>query len=150
MTKAEIIAALDAIIDAAQVGVLATVSPEGWPATRWMTVAAVRGRPGYLYSVSAPDARKVRHIQTNPVVEWTFQSPELNLIVTVTGRMSAIDNPQLKSEVLEAIGPRLEVFWRVQETMEFIVVETAIDEISVFEPMKQRHETTTLGEEDRQ
>lgn len=151
MTKAEIVAALDEIIDTAQVAVLATVGPEGSPAMRWMTPAMVRGRPGYLYAVSSVDCRKVRHLQSCPAVEWLFQTPELNRVVTVQGRMSVIDNPQLKSEVLESIGPRLEVFWRTNEkTTDFIVLETAIDQISVTQPMKQLQDTVLFGEEDRQ
>jgi hypothetical protein len=82
-------------------------------------------------------------------VEWLFQTAELNRIVTVQGQMSVIDNPQLKSEVLESIGRRLEVFWRVNEKTDFIVLETAIERISVFQPMKHVRETALIGEEDR-
>jgi pyridoxamine 5'-phosphate oxidase len=149
MLKTEILAALDEIIDAAQVAILATVDPEGRPAMRWMTPATVRGRPGYLYAVSSPQSRKVHHLQSCRAVVWLFQTPELNRIVTVQGRMSAIDNPQLKSEVLESIGPRLEVFWRVNEMTDFIVLETAIEEISVFQPMKHVRDTVLLDEENR-
>jgi len=150
MTKTEIVAALDEIIDAAQVAVLATIDPEGRPAMRWMTPAMVRGRPGYLYAVSSVECRKVHHLQSCPAVEWLFQTPELNRIVAVQGRMSVIDNPQLKSEVLESIGPRLEVFWRTNEKKtDFIVLETVIDQISLYQPMKPLQDTVLFGEEDR-
>jgi len=66
MTKTEIVGVLDEVIDAAQVAVLATVDPEGRPAMRWMTPATVRGRPGYLYAVTSPQFRKVRHLQSCP------------------------------------------------------------------------------------
>jgi len=149
MTKKEIVGALDAIIDEAQVGALATIDPEGRPAMRWMTPTTVRGRPGYLYSVTSPQFRKIRHLAASPHVEWMFQTPELNRIVTVRGRMSVIDNPQLKSEVLESIGRRLEVFWRVNEKTDFIVLETVVDQISVFHPMKHSRDSVSIGEEDR-
>lgn len=149
MTKTEILGALDAIIDDAQVGVLATTDPEGRPAMRWMTPTTVRGRPGYLYSVTSPQFRKIRHLADSPNVEWMFQTPELNRIVTVRGRMSVIDNPQLKSEVLESLGRRLEVFWRVNEKTDFIVLETVVDQISVFHPMKHARDSVPIGEEDR-
>lgn len=148
-TKEDFVAALEEIIDAAQVAVLATADSEGRPAMRWMTPTTVRGRPGYLYAVCCPECRKVDHILANPAVEWLFQTPDLNRIVSVQGRMSAIDNPQLKSEVLESIGPRLEVFWRVNETTDFVVLETAIDGITIYEPMKQAQDCVRLGEEDR-
>lgn len=149
MTKTEIVAALDEIIDTAQVAVLATIDPKGRPTMRWMTPTIVRGRPGYLYALSSGECRKVHHVQASPAVEWLFQTPALNRIVTVQGRMSVIDNPQLKSEVLESIGPRLEVFWRVNDKADFIVLETAIDQISLHQPMKQLQDTVILGEEDR-
>ena len=149
MTTKETLGALDAIIDEAQVGILATTDPDGRPAMRWMTPTTVRGRPGYLYAVTSPQFRKVRHLASHPEVEWMFQTPELNRIVTVSGRMGVIDNPQLKSEVLESIGRRLEVFWRVNEKTDFIVLETSIDRISVFRPMKHSRDTVPIGEEDR-
>jgi general stress protein 26 len=149
MTKKEFLGALDAIIDDAQVGILATTDPDGRPAMRWMTPATVRGRPGCLYAVTSPAFRKIRHLASHPEVEWMFQTPELNKVITVRGRISIIDNPQLKSEVLESIGRRLEVFWRVNEKTEFIVLETAIDGISIFHPMQHSRESVSLGEEDR-
>jgi pyridoxamine 5'-phosphate oxidase len=149
MLKAEILVALDEIIDVAQVGVLATVDPEGRPAMRWMTPATVRGRPGYLYAVCSPRSRKVLHLQSCRAVEWLFQTPDLNRIVTIQGQMSVIDNPQLKGEVIESLGPRLEVFWRVNEMADFVVLETVVEQISVFEPIKQVHDSVHVGEEDR-
>jgi pyridoxamine 5'-phosphate oxidase len=136
---------LDAIIDEVQVGVLATVDPEGRPAMRWMTPTQVRGRQGYLYALTSPNFRKTQHIANQSRVEWMFQTPDLNRIVTVIGEISMVDNPQLKSEVLEAIGRRLEVFWRVNRQQDFIVLETRIDEIKLFKPMKQERHGAKLG-----
>ena len=149
MTKTEILGALDAIIDEAQVGILATTDTDGRPAMRWMTPTQVRGRQGYLYSVTSPGFRKIRHIEAQPGVEWMFQTPDLNRIVTVKGQISIVDNPQLKSEVLESIGRRLEVFWRVNDKSEFVVLETMIEQVSVFDTMKHRRESALMGKEDR-
>ena len=149
MTKTEILGALDAIIDEAQVGILATTDPDGRPAMRWMTPAQVRGRQGYLYAVTSPGFRKVRHIEAHPGVEWMFQTPDLNRIVTVKGQISVIDNPQMKSEVLESIGRRLEVFWRVNDKTDIVVLETMIEQVSIFDTMKHRRDSALLGKEDR-
>jgi general stress protein 26 len=149
MTKTEILGALDEIIDHAQVGVLATTDQDGRPSMRWMTPAQVRGRQGYLYAVTSPGFRKIRHIESQPGVEWMFQTPDLNRIVTVRGRISILDNPQLKSEVLESIGRRLEVFWRVNDKTEFVVLETAIEQVSIFDTMKRHRESALMGKEDR-
>ena len=145
MNKTELTGALDAIIDEVEVGVLATISPDGRPAMRWMTPTQIKGRQGFLYAVTSPNFRKTRHLASQNSVEWMFQTPELNKIVTVTGEISIVDNPQLKSEVLEAIGRRLEVFWRVNRKQEFIVLETRIDQIKLFRPMKQERHGTRLG-----
>ena len=145
MNKTELMSALDAIIDEVEVGVLATVDPDGRPAMRWMTPTQVKGRQGSLYAVTSPDFRKIRHLASQKSVEWMFQTPELNRIVTATGEISIVDNPQLKSEVIEAIGRRLEVFWRVNRKQEFIVLETRIDEIKLFRPMKRERHGAKLG-----
>ncbi len=149
MTKTEILGALDAIIDEAQVGILATTDPDGRPAMRWMTPAQVRGRQGYLYAVTSPGFRKVRHIEGHSGVEWMFQTPDLNRIVNVKGQISVVDNPQMKSEVLESIGRRLEVFWRVNDKTDIVVLETMIEQVSVFDTMKHRRESALLDKEDR-
>ena len=147
MEKTELLGALDSIIDDAQVGILATVDEHGSPAMRWMTPTQVRGRQGFLYAVTSPEFRKIRHLEKNPSVEWIFQTTDLNRIVTVKGTISVVDNPQLKSEVQESIGRRLEVFWRVNKQAEFIVLETTIDQISLFQPMKHRRDTVRLGKD---
>ncbi len=149
MTKIEILGALDAIINDAQVGILATTDPDGRPAMRWMTPTQVRGRRGHLYAVTSPGFRKIRHIEAHPGVEWMFQTRDLNRIVTVKGAASIVDNPQLKSEVLESIGPRLEVFWRVNDKTDFVVLETVIEQVSVFDTMKHRRDSVLLDREDR-
>jgi pyridoxamine 5'-phosphate oxidase len=148
MDKTELMGALDAIIDEAQVGILATTDPDGAPAMRWMTPTQVRGRQGYLYALTSPDFRKIRHLEKNPAVEWMFQTTDLNRIVTVKGQISIVDNPQLKSEVQESIGRRLEIFWRVNKKTDFVVLETRMEQISLFQPMKQRRETVRLGKDD--
>ena len=147
MDKTELMGALDAIIDEAQVGILATTDADGAPAMRWMTPTQVRGRRGFLYAVTSPDFRKIRHLEKNPSVEWMFQTTDLNRIITVKGQISVVDNPQLKSEVQESIGRRLEIFWRVNRKTDFVVLETRIEQISLFLPMRQRRETARLGED---
>jgi hypothetical protein len=54
--------------------------------------------------------------------------------------VNVVDNPSLKSEVLESIGKRLEVFWRVNRKTEFLVLETVITEATFFRPLERKKE----------
>ena len=147
MDKKEILGILESIVDESQVGVLATIDSEtesGGPALRWMTPALVSGRPGFLYAITSPHFRKVKHIEANPMVEWMIQTRDLNRIVSVRGRALAVDNPSLKTEVMEAIGKRLEVFWRVNQKTDFLVLETEIHSVTLFRPLEKRKEFVSL------
>jgi len=144
MDTREILSQLESIIDASRVGILATTDEEGRPAMRWMTPAVMRGRPATLYAVTAPSFRKVIHLQSNPRVEWMFQSRDLNRILNLKGTARLIDNPSLKSEVMEAIGSRLVIFWRVNVKTDFIVLETRIEEATLFFPLRKEKQTVSF------
>jgi len=140
MDKNEALSLLESLVEEAQVAILSTVDTDGRPAMRWMTPAVVKGRPGSLFAVTSPHFRKVKHIESHPDVEWMIQTRDLNRIVNVRGRISPVDNPSLKSEVLEGIGKRLDIFWRVNRKVEFLVLETVITEVSLFRPLEQKRE----------
>ena len=145
MDKREILDQLESLLAESKVAVLATVDPESGPAVRWVTPVLIPGRSGYIYALTSPGFRKVSHIRSNPMVEWMVQTKDLNKIVTVKGRAEVLDNPSLKSEVLEAIGPRLEVFWRVNPETEFVVLETEILSITYFPAMRKEKVTVDFG-----
>jgi pyridoxamine 5'-phosphate oxidase len=132
----ELLAKLSKILDSAKVGVLATVDGENRPHLRWMTPTMVDGRDGLLYAVTSPKFDKVKDLEGNPEVEWLIQTRPLDAIVTLRGSMSAINNPQLKSEILEAIGRNLQIFWRVNpDETDLVVLETVIREAEYMEPL---------------
>lgn len=136
---------LDRILESSHVAVMTTVDGAGKPRSRWMTPATIRGRRGFLYTVTAPHFDKVEQLEKNDAVGWLLQSKALDEVLEVTGKGQVIDNPALKSEVLEAIGPHLTTFWRVNtDETELIVVETVIEEMTYFEPMKGTKVRTTL------
>ena len=144
MDKNEMLYHLDSIVAESQVGVLATADPDGRPAMRWMTVAVINGRPGSLFAVTSPTFRKVAHLEVNPEVEWMIQTRDLGRILNLKGRMTPVDNPSLKSEVLESIGRRLEVFWRVNVETDFLVLETIIEDAVYFRPLEKRKEAVSF------
>ena len=144
MDKNEALSLLESLVEEAQVAVLSTVDPEGRPSMRWMTPGIVKGRPGSLFAVTSPHFRKVGHIEAHADVEWMIQTRDLNRICNVRGRVSPVDNPSLKSEVLEGIGKRLDIFWRVNRKVDFLVLETVITEISAFRPLEQKRENVKI------
>lgn len=131
-----ILAVLEKVIDDSHTAVLSTVT-EGEPRSRWVTPAVLRGRDGFIYTVTAPTFAKVAQIEANPRVEWLIQTRSLSEIVTARGHAQIIDNPSLKSDVLEAIGGHMTIFWRINpDTADFVIVETRIDQLDYFRPTK--------------
>jgi pyridoxamine 5'-phosphate oxidase len=93
---------------------------------------------GALYAVTSTDNDKVRHLEANPRVSWIFQSKSLDRIATLNGRARVVKEPTLSAEVLEAIGPRLQVFWKYTgDPKKLLVVETVVDSFSWFSPLKE-------------
>ena len=144
MDKKEILSLIESLVDDSQVAVLATVDPDGKPAMRWMTPAIISGRPASLFAITSPNFRKVKHLEKNADVEWMIQTRDLNRVVNIRGRVNVVDNPSLKSEVLESIGKRLEVFWRVNRKTDFLVLETVITEATFFKPLERKKEIVSI------
>ena len=44
-------------------------------------------------------------VRAHPRVEWMFQTPTLDEIVSVRGAINVVENPSLRAEVLEVLGP---------------------------------------------
>ena len=136
---------VDRILDNAHTAVMSTIDGDGRPYSRWMTPTTLRGQVGALYSVSAPGARKTEHIRENDRVSWLIQSKSLDEIVEVHGRATIIDNPTLKSDVLEAIGPHLTTFWKINaDEADLVVIETAVERVDYFKPVKGEHESAVV------
>lgn len=148
MNPNEMMRTIDRIIEIARTAVLATVDGEGRPHMRWMTPAVLKGRPGAIYAVTSPRFAKSAHLDGHPNVAWMFQTPALDEVVTVTGHIEKIDNPALKTELMDALGKRLRVFWKVsQEQTDFIVLETIIERAEHFRPMIGQKEAVVFEPE---
>ena len=146
MDAEELLARLERLLAAVKVGTLTTVDAEGFPRSRWMTPALLKGLGGTIYSVTALDSSKAAHIRAHPQVEWTLQSTTLDEVVSVTGEATLLQEPRMTAEVLEAIGPNLSIFWRVNpDSRNLVVVETTIREITCFLPTRNERHTAELG-----
>ena len=141
MTQHEMMNKLTEIIDETKTGILATVDAENRPHVRWMTPAVLRDRQTALFAVTCPDFAKAEHLKTNRMVQWMFQTKQLNRIIHISGSVNIIDNPSLKNEVLEVLAPRLDVFWKANcSSSEFIVIETVVAEAAYYEPLSNIRE----------
>lgn len=144
MESYEFMEKLETVLDIAKVGILATVDQEGRPQMRWFTPAVLRGRPDAIFAVTSLHFDWVKSLAYPAKVEWMIQPPSLQEIFRLQGTMRLLDNPALKSEILEAIGSRLTVFWKVNADMEFAALETVIEEASYFLPMKGKKTVVTF------
>lgn len=131
MTHKEPFSVVQEILESVRAGILATIGSDGYPRTRWMTATTLKGEKDFIYCVSMSGSRKVADIGQCDRVEWSFQNPELNEIVTLTGRAMIIHSPDLKAQVLESLGNNLERFWRIYpDPRKLVVIETAIESAS--------------------
>ena len=141
MTKTQFMEVLSETLENSRTGVLATADAEGKPSMRWMTPTILGSQQGLLYAVTSKRFAKKKDLESNPHGQWLIQTKALTRIINVSGKINLIDNPNLKSEVIEAIGPHLRVFWKVNENPEdLIVLETVIDRASVFIPLSGERE----------
>ncbi len=139
MDSREVMNRVGAIIEAHGTGLLATVDQEGNPHLRWLTPTMLRERPGAIYAITAPSFSKVIQIRTHPRVEWMFQTPTLDEVVSIRGAINVVENPSLRAEVLEVLGPRLRTFWKLaRDARDLVVLETVVEEATRFLPMVGR------------
>ncbi len=145
MDAEELLARLERLLGTVKVGILTTVDEGGFPRSRWMTPAVLKGLGGNIYSVTAPDSHKAAHIRERAQVEWTLQGTALDEVITVIGEASLLQEPRMTAEVLEEIGPNLAVFWRANpDSRNLVVIETAIREITCFLPIRNERHTAVV------
>ena len=136
MDSREVMNRIGALIEAHGTGLLATIDDNGHPHVRWMTPTVLRESPGVLYALTAPGSAYTQ-VHAHAAVEWMFQTPILDEVITVHGLVNVVDNPSLRSEVLEALGPRLHALWKLApDIRDLHVLETVIQKAVRYLPMK--------------
>lgn len=135
MSQNSSLGSIEKLLEEVRVGILVTVDAEGKPRMRWMTPVFIPRLKGAIYAVTSVESRKAGQIRANPSVSWMFQTPALDRVGTVSGKARLVQDPLLSAEVLEAIGPRLEVFWGYAgNPRNLVVVETEIESAEFFKP----------------
>ena len=137
MKKSDFLLEIEALIEDAKTAILASVDGEGRPHMRWMTPALLKDREGAIYALTSTSFDKRKQLEASQQVQWMFQSKSLDRMATVNGRVNLIENPSMRSEVLEEIGGKLGVFWKLNsDPSSLVVIETIMEEGKLFLPMK--------------
>ncbi|MFH2115295.1 MAG: pyridoxamine 5'-phosphate oxidase family protein [Spirochaetota bacterium] len=127
--------ALRSLVGDVHIGLLVTRGRDSYPDSRWMTVTLLEREHRCLYTVSTAGTRKIKDIEADARVAWSFQTPSLDRIVSVRGKAGVLDNPRLKAEVLENLGGRLENFWKINpDPGKLVVIETYAESITLYLP----------------
>ncbi|MBN1397582.1 MAG: pyridoxamine 5'-phosphate oxidase family protein [Bacteroidetes bacterium] len=141
MTKKEIILKIDELLDNSNCAILSTVSSDIKPCLRWMYPTIFPDMEQAIYAITSADFLKVEDLKKNPSASWMFQTKELNEIINVSGKINIIDNPSLKSMIIEKIGSKLHAFWKLKkESSDYIALETIIEYAVYFNPMEGEKE----------
>jgi general stress protein 26 len=137
MNKRDVLREIEKIIEDVKTAVLSTVDEGGNPTMRWVTPVILRGRTGALYIVTSPGSNKVHHVRKNPNVQWMLQTRSLGTIINVFGKVNILDNPSIRNEVLEVVGPRLHAFWKITgDERDLLVLETVVRKVVYYISMK--------------
>jgi general stress protein 26 len=135
MTREELLKRFRQVLEESPQAVLATVTSEGYPAMRHMTPAMVKGDDRDLYAVTAATFPKVKDLASNPLVSWMLTSPKTREIFSFRGKITLIEDPRFKSELLEEIGRGLETFWRLNDdASDLVCLETRLISGEYFNP----------------
>jgi len=135
LNKDEFLKKFRQVLEDSPQAILATVTPEGFPAMRYMTPSMVKGRDDALYAVTAASFPKVKDLATHPQVSWMLTSPKTREIYSFRGRITLVEDPRFKSELLEEIGRGLETFWRLNDDpSDLVILETRLESGESFNP----------------
>jgi len=141
MDSREVMKKVAAIIEAHGTGLLATVDEDGNPRVRWMTPTLLPDSPGAVYALTPPRFAKASSLHEHRRVEWLFQTPTLDEVISLRGTINLVETPSLRAEVLEVLGQRLATLWKfARDARDLVVLETVVEEASVLLSMQGRKE----------
>lgn len=136
MDAKQLIAKVHHLIDNAGAAVF-TTSDKSAPFSRWMTPVLIDNYGPVIYACSVPAAKKIEHIKKCPRGEWMIQSRDLREIVNLAVDVRIIENPSLRAELMDILGPRLNMFFRANaDSEDWVVLESRIISGEYFMPVK--------------
>ncbi|MDD3931811.1 MAG: pyridoxamine 5'-phosphate oxidase family protein [Eubacteriales bacterium] len=148
MNRLEMMQKIEAVLEDAKAGILVTADADCQPHARWMTPVLLSAWPETLFAVTAPDFPKIMQLEKNNQVEWMLQTRALDQVINIRGGINVLDNPSLKAQVMETIGRKLTVFWKVNKSnTDFVILETVIKEACWQAPVKGFMEIVNFNQE---
>jgi general stress protein 26 len=138
MTPNELLVEIDRILEDSKTAMLATVDSSGKPCCRWMTPRRLRSMPKFLLAACEINSSKVAEIRQHPDVTWAIQGPALDVVVTVHGRATVVEDAALLQDFLDVTAKDLFVIWRIHppgSRVPFAVISTEIESASRFDSL---------------
>jgi general stress protein 26 len=136
MTPNELLVEIDRILEDSKTALLATVDGTGQPCLRWMTPRRLKTLPTHLCAVCEVGSSKVEQIRQHPEVAWLVQRPNLDIVITVRGRTTVVEDAATLQEFLDVAAKDLFVIWRLHPpgaNNPFAVIGTQIESASRFD-----------------
>lgn len=148
MNRHEIMGIIRSLIDQTHTAVMSTVDEHCIPHLRWITPGCTEEKTGSIFLISDSHFSKIFQIKNNPKVEMMFQTASLDKIVNVTGTVEIIDNPLIRSEVLECVGKHLHAFWNITiPERDLVALELVIEKVVMYNPQKGTKTTVDFSSE---
>jgi general stress protein 26 len=123
------------LADGKRPGVFATVDEHGAPHLRWMATLSLHDWP-FLYTITSPQSRKIKHIGKQPCVNWMFSNEAMTVIVNIRGRARIVSDFDEMQRVWELLEDKSKAYFLSDATEgpRFAVIETHIEDIDATVP----------------
>ena len=145
MNQHEMLTKIETLIEESKVGLLATTDQENRPRVRWMTPTIIPNRGPSIFAFTPEDAMKIIDIKYQPEVKWLIQLADLSEVVSARGETNILNNPALKSEILEVLIPQSTRLWNIDiSNQEMVILESVIRDATYYLPKDYYQETVTF------
>ena len=134
-----LLSVIERLLNSGQPGILSTVDAEGCPHARWMATTSFDEFP-HFYALTSPDSEKVAQIATHPMVSWMFSSPDLNLVVNLTGHAHMLlEDAETMKRIWRHIADKSRAYFLGSASGPgFAVIETLVERVECTLPEKNR------------
>jgi general stress protein 26 len=128
--------------------VFVTAGPSGQPHATWMgTVASPR--LDRILTMTSPTSRKVLNLLRNPQVEWMLSDESMERILYLRGQARVLEKPEEVEAAWATLTDKSRAwFFRFRDEvgMQFLILETVVEEIEYREPPEDRAEIVSVAD----